>query len=810
MSTITVAHGDPATADFMIIASTPGKSEAANGKVLVGGAGRIFWKAGAKPGLTRDRSYVTSVLHSRPTSKSGSPSSAQIRAEWQRLDNEMSTFLGEVLVLVGACALRRVTGRKNIMEWRGYCMRPSDMVPVEQTRQLMETYKTNRKCPVCADLMKQVAAKTKQGICAVAGGVCEGCGNTRFKHRAGDPKWVNQKFHGPAAIPPNVKWIVAVLEPTKVQAMRMVTLPMLQADIRRAARLGNGTCDPIVEPNPPYEWDPDAITGSRVTIDIETPYTSWAIDCVGLGFGDDPSLSWTSEWDKDTASRVRAIFTDPDIEKAFHNAAFDVPRLEQALGSKMEGRIFDTMWAAQFLRPDLPKGLVKVAPLYLDVAPWKHLAEERPAFYNQMDAYVQHLLAIEMEKRLKATRMMKPFHRFMDALPSLMGMHARGLRLDLDARDEWVAELEVEFIDVGSKWPWPEVNYNSYKQLQELFYGKLHLEVQYSKHGDTTTDAAALSALVRYCKETGQPEVVTDGIASLLKLREIGRNIAYYSAVEAGEDGCVHPEYLPTDKEKSLGGGSKTGRIQPRRPNIANQSARARYMYVPHDPTHRFLSVDWSQAEAWIEQSLSGDEALAMALRDDLHDTNMKAMGVDRELAKIFWYMTGRLGSARTLCMSLNKAGHQGITVKWCQERQDAIFQQYPDWAQWRTNTIKVCTERGYVEEPLGRRYYLFGRANGPTIVGYQPQAGVGSMLQEILPEVDEMVTDWGGGCIGLTLHDEIILEVPDQTHRSTRVYLQNIMEREWPEIAPGFKLKTDAEIGLPGESWGSMNARHK
>ena len=776
MDTLTVAHGDPATADFMIIASTPGKSEAASGKVLVGGAGRLLWKAGAKSDVTRDRSFVTSVIHTWPATKSGKPSQSQIKAEWARLDEEMSTFLGGVLILVGDVALRRVMGRKNIMEWRGYCMRPVDQIPVEHTGMVEDgVYKGSRK----------------------------------GHYKVGDPKFVKRKMHTNAPLPPNVKWIVAILEPTKVQAMRMTTLPMLQADVRRAGRLASGDADPIVEPNPPYDWNPYAINAPRVTIDIETPYTSWAIDCVGLGFGTDRAMSWTAEWDGHVANRVRAIFEDPLIEKSFHNAAFDVPRLEQALRTKIEGRIFDTMWAAQFLRPDLPKGLVKVAPLYLDVAPWRHLAEESPAFYNQMDAYIQHLLGDALEKRLRATRMIKPFHRFMDCLPSLMGMHARGLRLDPDARDIWVAELEEELIETSAKWPWPEVNYNSYKQLQELFYGKLHLPVQYSKHGDSTSDAAALSALVRHCKETDAPAVVGEGIEALVKLRELGRNIAYYSAVEAGEDGCVHPEYLPTDKEKSLGGGSKTGRIQPRRPNIANQSARARYMYVPHEPTHRFVAVDWSQAEAWIEQALSGDEVLATALRGDLHATNMKAMDVDRGLAKIFWYMTGRLGSARTLCMSLNKAGYAGITVKWCQERQDAIFQQYPDWAQWRTNTIKVSQDRGYVEEPLGRRYYLFGRGNGPIIVGYAPQAGVGSMLQEILPEVDFMVAETGG-CIGLTLHDEIILEVPEKHHRYAQRCLQTVMEREWPEIAPGFKLKTDAEVGEPGESWGSMNARYK
>ena len=140
---------------------------------------------------------------------------------------------------------------------------------------------------------------------------------------------------------------------------------------------------------------------------------------------------------------------------------------------------------------------------------------------------------------------------------------------------------------------------------------------------------------------------------------------------------------------------------------------------------------------------------------------------------------------------------------------QDKLYQAYPDWAQWRLDTIAAAESLGYVEEPLGRRYYLFGRGNGPTIVGYKPQAGVGSMLQEVIPGVDEVAEELNG-CLTLTMHDEVMVEVPDGKEQQAAYDIDMIMGDFWDEVAPGFRLQTDVEIGEIGESWGAMNQRYK
>lgn len=71
--------------------------------------------------------------------------------------------------------------------------------------------------------------------------------------------------------------------------------------------------------------------------------------------------------------------------KIFHNERYDVPILEAA-GFPVNGTILDSMWAWHFLQSDVPKSLGFVAPFYSTLPPWKHLSNDRPAYYSALDS----------------------------------------------------------------------------------------------------------------------------------------------------------------------------------------------------------------------------------------------------------------------------------------------------------------------------------------------------------------------------------------------------------------------------------------
>lgn len=781
------ADGDPATAELMIVGEAPGEQELVEGRPFVGKSGRLFWTTATRAGIDRKSCYVTNAVQSRPDTKSGKPSQRQIYAEAPRLAAELEAFQGRVLLLLGAVPFSRLLGLPGgITANRGYVCFPNHCRPIQQKRRIkVGEYKTSRK----------------------------------GKYAKGDPKYADRLIYERPVLPPNVEYIIPTLHPSGI--MRQTNfegIVCLRKDLQRVRRALDGKLRLLNEPNylnipyPPIP--PDRPT----TIDIETDYESGAINRVGVAWTDDKhgTKGWTAPWDVIAAREVEQAWDAPN-EKRFHNAAFDVPRLEAAFGRPMNGPLFDTMWAQQVLHPDLPRGLQKVAPFYLDITPWKHLAGEEAELYNAKDAVAQEMVARAEIRALEFTQQTQVAERINRGLPYIIDMSRRGIRTDAKEVEAFRTREQARLESAQLAWPFPDVNYNSHKQVTRLLYDRLRLPRQFSKHGTPTADAAALGKLRRYLEARGEDQTGERWkvVETLAELRAAEDNVSIYGSTAIDDDGYVHPEYLPTSKEEASASdkfqGARTGRIQPRRPNIANQHGEARKMYVS-DPGNAWVAVDWKQAEAWIEQACSKDERLAEALSTDLHGYIQRSLGVDRVRAKNMWYGTGRLASPRTICATLNAQGYSS-TIKECEEMQQELYHTFDKWARWRFKVINQSIAQGYVREPLGgRRYYLWAprwRVSQPRIIGYIPQAGVGSALWDRIPVVAQAAQALGGR-LTLTVHDEFIAQCPAANARVLGNRMQEVLECEWPGVAPGFRFQTDIEIGEPGESWGAMNARYK
>lgn len=786
--------GDLKTAKIMIIGEAPGKEEAVVGRGFVGRSGRLLWSVGAKAGLDRSSCVVTNAVQSWPTLKSGKPSASQLSEEWDRLEEEMVAFQGNVVVLVGGVPLQRVMGLEGgITDWRGYCLQPGDAIPTMRTQTVkVGVYKRDGKYG-----------------------------------KAGDPKYARKRLPCLPKFGPNVEWIVPILHPAGVLRAQCTNITALRADLGRVMRAHRGELRLI--DRVPYSTEPDLPPDgvTAVTIDIETARIadeSWVMERVGVAWTYEGRLhTWTSPWNEKSRMALEAIMGDSTYTKRFHNCAYDVPFLERA-GCKLRGKIEDTMWGAQFLNPDLPKGLGRVAPLYFDMRPWKGSKDGEPEAYNAKDAYVQERLANVMMPLLDRQGQTRAYRAMMDGLPTVMGMTDRGIKCDPEELERWSVSEEERLQRAYFEWPWPEVNVSSSSQVAAHLYYKLRLPTQYGKEGGLSTDATSCNALIEYLEETGSNPLALKGIRTLLTIRECHLNLKTYAKVRLGGDSCVHPQFLPTDREEATAGkggkadrgqGARTGRIQPRNPNIANQSPEARRIYVPHYQHWSFVAVDWQQAEAWIEAYLSGDENLMEALKTDLHGfvqsglEQMIQQPIKRKASKETWYTTRNLGRSQTICKRLRAKGLKEVTTQQCEDLQQGLYRLFPRWAKWRMQVVAEAEARGYVQEPFGRRYPITmpGRLR-PRAVGFIPQAALGTMLWDRLPVVDEVCRGFGG-FLTLTVHDEFIGEGPYETIQEQACQMQDALQREWPEIAPGFRLKTDVEVGLPGESWGRMNERH-
>jgi len=119
-------------------------------------------------------------------------------------------------------------------------------------------------------------------------------------------------------------------------------------------------------------------------------------------------------WDATLGTTLARCFNERAVLIVGHNLLHDLRFVDFGAA-----RLFDTMWAAHLLEPHLKKDLGTVASLYLDLAPWKHLAWDAER-YNREDARVTLALYGQLRDRLALCGMLELFERQMEALGQLV------------------------------------------------------------------------------------------------------------------------------------------------------------------------------------------------------------------------------------------------------------------------------------------------------------------------------------------------------------------------------------------------------
>ena len=288
---------------FMIIGEAPGKTELSEGRCFVGASGRVTWAVAGECGIRRVDCDVTNVVMSPPLGKSGNPTPSQISEERPRFMADMAASQARVLILLGGIALRAVMGKQpkipgskcnlnSITDMRGYLLKPEDAMGYQMREKVKVRdgeYKTSRK----------------------------------GRYQKGDPKFksVSVTKTYPAVLPPNCEWIIATLHPSAIMRMNFKTIPAFKADLDRAARASRGELNLV---------NPDALPETSdpiIAIDIETPMppNDWVIEQVGWSF---MGKAFTAPWEQ-AAYTIKKYMGSGENVIAFHNAAFDLPRIEK-------------------------------------------------------------------------------------------------------------------------------------------------------------------------------------------------------------------------------------------------------------------------------------------------------------------------------------------------------------------------------------------------------------------------------------------------------------------------------------------------
>lgn len=353
-----------------------------------------------------------------------------------------------------------------------------------------------------------------------------------------------------------------------------------------------------------------------------------------------------------------------------------------------------------------------------------------------------------------------------------------------------------------------DFNVNSPKAVGEVLFEVIGLRGgKKTKGGRLSTRAEALESL------KGEHPVVP----LILEYREAAKlESTYIEPLLAGPaGGAVHTDYVQT--------GTSTGRLSSQNPNLQNipkgtaWADELRSAFVPR-PGFSFLACDYSQLQLRIVASLSGDAAMARAFREgkDIHRlTAARVLGVpadsvtqnERRLAKTLnfglLYGMGARAFARA----------SGIAESDAKRFISAYFSEFASVKAWQERVIAEAEERGYTETLLGRRRYLPGlRSPAPYVRAEAERAAVNHPVQgleadivklsmiKVRRDIEESGAWQKSARMILTIHDELLLEVPDGMMEKIARRVRASMESAFPLDVP---LAADASAG---PDWGHMS----
>jgi DNA polymerase-1 len=274
----------------------------------------------------------------------------------------------------------------------------------------------------------------------------------------------------------------------------------------------------------------------------------------------------------------------------------------------------------------------------------------------------------------------------------------------------------------------------------------------------------------------------------------------------------VHTSYNQT--------GSVTGRIASSEPNLQNipirteLGRRVRRAFIA-SPGNRLLSVDYSQVELRIVAHISGDTAMLAAFRaeQDIHAATAAAIystaidSVSREQRRHakainfgLIYGMSAFGLTRTTDLTLAEA----------EDFVEAYFQQFPGVKRYLDGVRRQAAEQEYVETLLGRRRYFpgLGSQSNRNIRSREEREAVNAPIQGTAADImklamlhiREALAKAGlSGRMLLQVHDELVLECPQDEVKSTAQVVRDVMGSAYTLSIP---LATEARSG---QNWGEM-----
>jgi len=555
------------------------------------------------------------------------------------------------------------------------------------------------------------------------------------------------------------------------------------------------------------------LVGISVAMETDCAYY---IPCGHTGPDAAPQLSKA-----EVLKRLAPVLENPEIGKIGQNIKYDWTVLRRS-GANLEGVIFDTMLASYLINPEKrAHGLNQIAMDYLDhrmitydevvsaqggrLESFAQVPVEKAVTYACEDADITLAAYFKLSPMLDSAGLSELLSGIeLPLVPVLVKMEETGIRVDKDRLQAMSGDLaqELERIEADIyTLAGEEFNINSSQQLGRILFDKLNLPTQKKTKKKTgySTDVEVLTAL---CRHHELPELVLHH-RMLAKLKSTYVD-ALFGLINPAT-GRIHTSFNQTI--------TATGRLSSSNPNLQNIPIRTeagrdvRRAFIPKQGWH-FVAADYSQIELRLLAHYSGDEILisAFANDEDIHArTAAEVFFTDRQ------NVTPELRQqAKTINFGIiygmgaySLSRELGITRKMAQTYIDHYFERYAGVKRFIDQTIEDARQTGRVSTRFGRiRHIPDINSKNANMRGMAERAAINTpiqgtaadLLKLAMIQVDADLSKQGlQTAMLLTVHDELVFEVPEEELETVQQRVRQIMENIAELSVP---LKVNMAVG--------------
>ncbi len=554
-----------------------------------------------------------------------------------------------------------------------------------------------------------------------------------------------------------------------------------------------------------------------------------------LSFDTKPSslIPQPSSFDRDhVLEKLKPVFEDVRIAKYAHNAKYDITVLAEA-GVETRGLAFDSMIAAHLIEPSgqsvglkslvftkfgvemteiealIGKGKNQITMDAVDVTVvTRYACADADYTFRLVDFYQPQLEEQGFKKLFDEVEM--------PLVPVLMEMERTGVLLDLEFLQKMSGELATRLQELETQIQaqvGAPLNIASTQQLADALFNKLKLPtagLPKTKGGKFSTAADVLESL------RGTHPV----IPLILEHRELSKLKGTYvdalPALALLRTGRVHTDYNQT--------GTVTGRVSSSNPNLQNIPIRTelgrqvrRAFIAPRGS--QLISADYSQVELRILAHITHDPGLlgAFARGEDIHAAtaarlfNVPLDQVTPEMRRHGKTMNFGIAYGIT---DYGIAARTDLSQAEARQLIDNYFTQFAGVKKYIEDTKREARERGYVQTLLGRRRSFpelrEGARVNPAMRNSAEREAINMPIQGSAADIikvamirlhRELHARNLKSRMTLQVHDELVLECPDDEVRVVAPLVREIMENAY---ALESKLKVDVGVG---QNWDEMKS---